>query len=56
MKRRKKKEKKVVLWKKNNKKDKKKKNKEKNISDKVSFNCICSMFYFENVNDGMCFH
>ena len=38
-----------VLWKKN-------KNKGKNISDKVSFNCICSMFYFENVNNGKCFH
>ena len=35
---------------------KKEKNKEKNISDKVSFNCICSIFYFQNVNNVMCFH
>ena len=39
-----------------NMKKKKTKMKKKNRSDKVSFNCICSIFYFENVNNGMYFH
>ena len=40
----------------NMKKKTKEKNEKKYISDKVSFNCICSMFYFGNVNNEICFH
>ena len=38
------------------KKEKKMRKMKKKKSDKVIFNCICSMFYFGNVNNGMSFH